>query len=113
MTKLELSSGDTPIRVMLVGGEPLNEDIVMWWNFVGRPHEEIALWREGYKSEMRFDAAPEDSPLAGHELGGPIAGPLLDKLMPSTYLEGTNFPQYGQFPPNEPAPLPAPALPTV
>ncbi|MGO1961556.1 MAG: pirin family protein [Yaniella sp.] len=113
VTKLEVSSGDTPIRVMLIGGEPLKEDIVMWWNFVGRSHEEIALWRERYQSEMGFEAAPDDSPLAGHELGEPIAGPLLDKLMPSTYPEGTNFPQYGQFPPNEPAPLPAPALPTV
>ena len=113
VTKLEVSSGDTPIRVMLIGGEPLKEDIVMWWNFVGRSHEEIALWRARYQSEMGFEAAPEDSPLSGHELGEPIAGPLLDKLMPSTYPEGTNFPQYGQFPPNEPAPLPAPALPTV
>lgn len=113
VTKLEVSSGDTPIRVMLIGGEPLKEDIVMWWNFVGRSHEEIALWRERYQSEMGFEAAPDDSPLAGHELGEPIAGPLLDRLMPGTYPEGTNFPQYGQFPPNEPAPLPAPALPTV
>lgn len=113
VTKLQLSSGDTPIRVMLIGGEPLNEDIVMWWNFVGRSHEEIALWRERYQSEMGFDAAPEGSPLADQHLDAPVAGPLLDKLVQSTYQDGTRFPQYGQFPPDEPAPLPAPALPSV
>lgn len=113
VTRLQLSSGDTPIRVMLIGGEPLNEDIVMWWNFVGRSHEEIARWRERYQSEMGFDAPPEDSPLAGHDLGEPIVGPLLDQLVPSTYPAGTSFPQYGQFPTDQPAPLRAPELPMV
>ncbi|WP_022870538.1 pirin family protein [Yaniella halotolerans] len=113
VTKLELSSGETPIRVMLIGGEPLHEDIVMWWNFVGRSHDEIARWRQRYQTEMGFEAPAEDSPLAGHELEAPVAGPLLDTLIPNAYPEGTRFPQYGQFPPNEPAPLPAPGLPTV
>ena len=26
---------------MLLGGEPFGEEIVMWWNFVGRSHDEI------------------------------------------------------------------------
>ena len=26
---------------MLLGGEPFEEEIVMWWNFIGRSHEEI------------------------------------------------------------------------
>ena len=82
MTKLELSSGDTPIRVMLIGGEPLNEDIVMWWNFVGRSHDEIARWRERYQAEMGFEAPAEDSPLAGRKLDAPVAGPVLDTLVP-------------------------------
>lgn len=113
VTRLELSSGDTPIRVMLIGGEPLDEDIVMWWNFVGRSHEEIALWRERYQSEMGFDVAGEGSPLEGLNITEPIAGPLLDDLASVNYPDGTIFPQYGEFLPDEPAPLPAPALPTV
>ena len=113
VTKLELSSDDTPIRVMLIGGEPLNEDIVMWWNFVGRSHDEIARWRERYQAEMGFEAPAEDSPLAGRKLDAPVAGPVLDTLVPDAYPEGTHFPQYGQFPPNQPGPLPAPGLPTV
>ncbi len=36
---------DAPARVMLLGGEPFDEGIVMWWNFIGRSHEEIAELR--------------------------------------------------------------------
>ena len=43
--------GDTPSRVMLLGGEPFGEEIVMWWNFVGRGHEEIAAFRADWRAE--------------------------------------------------------------
>lgn len=29
-------------RVLLLGGAPFEEQIVMWWNFVGRSRDEIA-----------------------------------------------------------------------
>lgn len=29
-------------RLFLLGGEPFPDELVMWWNFVGRSHEEIA-----------------------------------------------------------------------
>lgn len=112
-TQLQLSAGEHPIRVMLIGGEPLNEDIVMWWNFVGRSHDEIALWRQRYQTEMGFESAAEGSPLEGHDRDTAISGPLLDSLVSTVYPDGTEFPQYGQFPPGQPAPLPAPALPSV
>lgn len=32
--------------VLLLGGEPFDEEIVMWWNFIGRSHEEIVEHRE-------------------------------------------------------------------
>ena len=38
------SDGDG--RVILLGGEPLDEDIIMWWNFIGRTHGEIVGYRE-------------------------------------------------------------------
>ena len=43
---LTLRAGDRPGRVLVLGGEPFEEDIVMWWNFVGRSHEDIATARE-------------------------------------------------------------------
>jgi quercetin 2,3-dioxygenase len=40
-----------PTRLILLGGTPLNEDIVMWWNFVARTHEEIVQFREDWQAE--------------------------------------------------------------
>jgi redox-sensitive bicupin YhaK (pirin superfamily) len=42
--------GNRPARVMLLGGEPFPDPVVMWWNFVGRTHEEIAGYREEWES---------------------------------------------------------------
>lgn len=36
--------------LFLLGGEPFEEDVVMWWNFVGRTHEEIVEAREAWES---------------------------------------------------------------
>ncbi|USX55009.1 pirin family protein [Lentzea sp. HUAS12] len=38
-------------RIVLLGGEPFGEEIVMWWNFVGRTHDEIAAFREEWQAE--------------------------------------------------------------
>ncbi|WP_129658937.1 pirin family protein [Rothia uropygialis] len=91
---VRISVGSEPGIALLLGGEPLNEQILMWWNFVGRSHEEISQWRERYMQEMGFadpgEARPSESP---------------------ENPDGTDTPQFGRFPPNTPAPLPAPELP--
>ena len=33
---------------LLLGGEPFDEQLVMWWNFIGRSHEEIVEQREAW-----------------------------------------------------------------
>jgi redox-sensitive bicupin YhaK (pirin superfamily) len=44
-------------RVMLLGGEPFTEPVVMWWNFIGRNHDEIAAFRAEWEAEAaRFGA---------------------------------------------------------
>ena len=40
---------DTTARLLLIGGEPFEEHIVMWWNFVGRDHDDIATAREEWE----------------------------------------------------------------
>ncbi len=44
-------SAETPARLMLLGGAPFEERVVMWWNFVARSHDEIldarAAWLAG------------------------------------------------------------------
>lgn len=36
--------------LFLLGGEPFEEDLVMWWNFAGRTHDEIAQAREDWET---------------------------------------------------------------
>ena len=40
-------------RLLLLGGPPFGEAIVMWWNFVGRTHEEIVGFREEWQAQIR------------------------------------------------------------
>ena len=42
--------------VMILGGEPFEEEIVMWWNFIGRTGEEVAGFREAWQAGQRFGA---------------------------------------------------------
>lgn len=37
-------------RVFVLGGEPFDDDLVMWWNFVGRDHDEIAQARREWEA---------------------------------------------------------------
>lgn len=44
-------------RLVLLGGEPFAEEIIMWWNFVGRSHEEIVRFRDEWEAgSPRFGA---------------------------------------------------------
>ncbi|SHK13659.1 hypothetical protein SAMN05443637_10318 [Pseudonocardia thermophila] len=45
-------SADTPVRGLLLGGVPLGEQIVMWWNFVGRSHDEIERFRREWQADV-------------------------------------------------------------
>ncbi|MFF2779986.1 pirin family protein [Streptomyces sp. NPDC058052] len=54
--------------LMLLGGEPFEEEIVMWWNFVGRTDEEIRQAREEWMAGDRFGE------VKGYD-GDPLAAP--------------------------------------
>ncbi len=56
-TELEIAAPDGGIAVLL-GGEPFEEEIVMWWNFIGRSHEDIVEQREAW-NEGGFEGRPE------------------------------------------------------
>jgi quercetin 2,3-dioxygenase len=58
-----------PGRLFVVGGVPLRERLVMWWNFVGRSHEEIVAARDAW-SRGEFGEVP------GYA-GDPLAAPPL------------------------------------
>ncbi|TLQ42364.1 pirin family protein [Streptomyces marianii] len=56
--------------LMLLGGEPFEEELIMWWNFIGRSHEDIANAREEWVSGSRFGV------VEGYD-GGRLAAPEL------------------------------------
>jgi redox-sensitive bicupin YhaK (pirin superfamily) len=48
---IRFMSGDEPVRAILIGGTPLDEDLMMWWNFVARTHEEIVAARDEWEAQ--------------------------------------------------------------
>ena len=63
-------------RVLLLGGEPFGEQIVMWWNFVGRDHDEIVGYREQWQS-LIATGSDERFALAAGDPRGPLDAPPL------------------------------------
>ncbi len=57
-------------RVLLIGGAPFAEKILMWWNFVARTPEEIAAARADWESHRRFGDVR-------HYRGGRLEAPKL------------------------------------
>ena len=49
---LTLTSYDEPVRLLLLGGPPFGEAIVMWWNLVARTHEEVVAWRDQWQAQI-------------------------------------------------------------
>jgi redox-sensitive bicupin YhaK (pirin superfamily) len=49
------NGGDKPARALLLGGPPFGEQLVMWWNFVGRSHDDIVGYRRLWEdADERF-----------------------------------------------------------
>ncbi|MFS4093831.1 pirin family protein [Streptomyces sp. AF1A] len=65
-----VNESDAPARVVLLGGPPFGEEIVMWWNFIGRSHEDIAQAREDWTVGTRFGEVKgyDGDPLPAPEL---------------------------------------------
>lgn len=82
---LTLAAGERGGRAILLGGVPFGEQILMWWNFIGRTHEEVVEFRRRYQAELGFE--DEDPRDAGQT------------------------PLFGEFPAGQPAPIPAPVMP--
>ncbi|WP_205843643.1 pirin family protein [Nakamurella deserti] len=59
-TSLDVSTTEGA-RLVLLGGEPFADELVMWWNFVGRTHEEIVAARDDWEAHD-----PRFGPVDGH-----------------------------------------------
>ena len=85
---LRLSAGSAAARVLVLGGTPFGESIVMWWNFVGRSHDEIVRYRDEWQAQITRDGEvlPDSRQVAPGRFG------VVDHPLP---------------------PIPAPTLPNV
>jgi redox-sensitive bicupin YhaK (pirin superfamily) len=63
-------TSDSGARAILLGGAPYEDDLVMWWNFVGRNHDDIAAARAEWEDGDRFGV------VRGHD-GARIPAPPL------------------------------------
>ncbi|MGB3332587.1 MAG: pirin family protein [Mycobacterium sp.] len=70
------NTADSPARILVLGGVPFGEELVLWWNFIGRTHEEIVEFRRrwqdgdeqfgqvsGYQGRLQRLPAPPMPPL--------------------------------------------------
>ncbi|MGN6426373.1 MAG: pirin family protein [Leifsonia sp.] len=72
------ASGASDARLVLLGGEPLGEEIVMWWNFIGRSHEDVVAARAEWQRDVidAEDPAGRFGTVAGYA-GAPLPAPAL------------------------------------
>jgi len=79
--ELLLEAGATPVRAVLIGGEPFGEQVLMWWNFVTRTHEEVAQARAQWQAAVAGE--PEGvarfGEVTGYD-GAPLPAPELPNL---------------------------------
>ena len=72
-SSLEISA-TSGARMMLLGGKPFEENILMWWNFIGRNHDEIASAREQWNGREERFGSFED------RIGGWIPAPEMPNV---------------------------------
>jgi len=76
------NTGVESARLILIGGEPFEEEIVMWWNFIGRDSDEIAQYRQQWQAED--DRFGRVEGYVGH--GGPGRDPAGRSRLPAPAL---------------------------
>ena len=65
--EVELTEGH---RVLLIGGEPFESPILLWWNFVGRTMQDLQQAREDWiNRDARFGEIPD---YQGKRLEAPV-----------------------------------------
>ena len=68
-----IDAGPQASRAILIGGKPFEEPLAMWWNFVGRDHEDIEQarheWQQGLEAgSSRFGCLDHMAPLPAPEM---------------------------------------------
>lgn len=76
---------ETGARLFLLGGEPFADELVMWWNFVARSHDQIVAARDAWMKGAAISGRAADGDRFGAVSG--YEGPALPAPeMPTTRL---------------------------
>lgn len=95
---LRITAGADGARLLIIGGALFRERIIMWWNFVGRTHEEIIEARAQWQARIGAEGVGSIGPRVESHLSAADAGLFTQD-------------RFG-LPDDEPdPPLPAPAVP--
>ena len=73
-------------RMLVLGGPPFGESIVMWWNFIGRSHEEIIEFRERWQAEIDPSHQARDTDMFGLATDDPRP-PLPAPMLPNARIK--------------------------
>ncbi len=93
LTSITLTAYDEPVRLLMLGGPPFGEKILMWWNFIGRTHNEIVQYRTDWHTQIvregdlvsgGQEVAPGRFGIVEGEWRSPIPAPTLpnSRLLP-------------------------------
>lgn len=74
----------TKTKLVLVGGEPFKERLVMWWNFIARSHQEIEQMRAMWNDQQNRKDGTDNFGVFKDEVGSWIPAPK----MPNVQLRG-------------------------
>ena len=74
----------TKTKLVLIGGEPFKEQLVMWWNFIARSHAEIKQMRLMWNDEENRQTGSDNFGVFEDEVGSWIPAPE----MPNVQLRG-------------------------
>lgn len=109
--RLALEAGEAGARVLVLGGPPFGESILMWWNFVGRTHEEVVAYREEWQAQIAADdgAGAERDPDDAGGLREPGAAPF--RVVADG--QGVRAGRFGVVAGEHLPPIPAPPLPNA
>lgn len=79
--EIHLEAGPEPVRAVLIGGTPFEEQIIMWWNFIGRTHNEVVAARAEWQAAIAGDPAgvARFGTVTGYH-GDPLPAPTLPNV---------------------------------
>ena len=78
--EIVLKSGQSGAILLILGGEPFGEPILMWWNFIARTQADISQMREQWNRHREDPAASARFGSFPDQIGGWIPAPELPSV---------------------------------